>query len=436
MTGVATRRRAAKLPEILVHRSVTKALRLYNQDRLRWMDEAAALGPLVAMRVGPARTLILSDPDGARSVLITDASSWKRPLVTTVPIRMAVGENLVTQADKAWSQLQPALAPDFRKRAVEARLTAIETVVADDIASLARRTPIDLDRTLGRLAMTVAAWVLFGERLERDVADELVEHQRVLIEWVGNRVGRVRSIVPLAPGRPARAMRKHQVMLGAYVDALVDRRRREQRPQGDLLDALLAARPGGRKLSDHELRSHVLGLLGAGNETTAVALGWAMVHGAAHPEQWAALRADPSPAPAYAAETLRLHPPVWGFTRIPVRSGVSVPIAGDRVPVRRSQALALNVWGMNRDPKLWPDPTSFAPARQRELSKEQERAMLPFSLGPRGCIGQHLALAEMHMLLPLLARHGDITVDGPIVERPIFTLRVEGGLRGRFTGPG
>lgn len=59
--------------------------------------------------------------------------------------------------------------------------------------------------------------------------------------------------------------------------------------------------------------------------------------------------------------------------------------------------------------------------------------MLPFSLGPRGCIGQHLALAEMHLLLPLLARHGDITVDGPIVERPIFTLRVEGGLRGRFT---
>ena len=59
--------------------------------------------------------------------------------------------------------------------------------------------------------------------------------------------------------------------------------------------------------------------------------------------------------------------------------------------------------------------------------------MIPFGLGPRGCIGQHLALAEMSAVLPALARHGSLSVDGPIEEDANFALHVRGGLTGRFT---
>jgi hypothetical protein len=43
-------------PELGIHRSLTKSLRLFDADRLRWLDEAAALGPLVALRMGPVKT--------------------------------------------------------------------------------------------------------------------------------------------------------------------------------------------------------------------------------------------------------------------------------------------------------------------------------------------------------------------------------------------
>ena len=67
---------------------------------------------------------------------------------------------------------------------------------------------------------------------------------------------------------------------------------------------------------------------------------------------------------------------------------------------------------------------------------ERQRALIPFGLGPRGCIGQHLAMAEMSAVLPVLARHGNISVEGTITEDPSFALRVRPQLKGRFTATG
>src|SRR5579862_417840 len=103
-------------PQVKIHRSITKALRLFDADRFRWLDEAAALGPLAALRMGPVKTWVVTDADVARKMLVTDSGSWMRPPATLVPIRLGVGENLFTQSDKSWARLQPAVAPAFRKK--------------------------------------------------------------------------------------------------------------------------------------------------------------------------------------------------------------------------------------------------------------------------------------------------------------------------------
>ena len=87
----------------------------------------------------------------------------------------------------------------------------------------------------------------------------------------------------------------------------------------------------------------------------------------------------------------------------------------------------------NLDPATWPEPDRFDPDRHLVANREQERSLIPFGLGPRGCIGQHLAMAEMVAVLPALARHGDVRIDHEIEEDASFALRVAGGLRGRFT---
>jgi cytochrome P450 len=94
--------------------------------------------------------------------------------------------------------------------------------------------------------------------------------------------------------------------------------------------------------------------------------------------------------------------------------------------------VAINVFGMNRDPTVWPHPSAFDPSRHGQLSKLQERALIPFGLGVRGCIGQHVALSELDAALIALSRHGDVAVVGTPVAHPTFSLKVRGGLHASF----
>jgi len=435
MASRATASPLDTLPTLRVGRWLFKALDVYNADRLTWMEKACGLGPLVRLLVGPVMLLVISDPDVARTILIGDAQRWRRTPATTIASRLAAGENLFTQGQRSWAKLQPALAPTFRKRSLEPRLAELDGLVAEEIAALSFDVPVDLDQAMGRIAMVVASRALFGQRLSRDRADELVSSQRVIVDWVGKRVGSLRSVVPWTIGTTATVMRRHRRVLNAYADEIVAMRRQEAQPKTDVLQGLLEARPGGRPLTERQLRSQVLGLFAAGNETTAATLIWAMAFGSAYPHEWAALRSDPAAVEPYIDETLRLRPQAWGIGRSSRQLSAHVQVGSGRYRIRPDHALIINIWGMNRDPNIWPNPEGFDPGRQRNLTRAQERVSLPFGLGPRGCIGQHLAIAEMLSVLPALARHGDIHIDGDPVPDPVFTLRARGGVVGRFSSP-
>jgi len=52
MPVLSHRRFMRAAPELRVHRSITKALKLFDADRIRWLDEAASIGPVVAFADG------------------------------------------------------------------------------------------------------------------------------------------------------------------------------------------------------------------------------------------------------------------------------------------------------------------------------------------------------------------------------------------------
>jgi cytochrome P450 len=422
-------------PELTVHRSITKALKLFDEDRLRWLDEATAIGPLVALRMGPVKTWIVTDPEAARTMLVTDDHAWVRPPTVRAPITLAVGDNLFSLSNRAWAATQPLVAPAFRRKALEQRLAGMQPIIDDEVRALAHDTTLDLELAMGRLALRLAALVLLGEQLDADRADELASHQREVVGWVGARLGELTGFIPVAPGAAGKHMKRHRAVLNAYADEVIARAQRKAHNDPDLLlDAFLTARPSGKTLTAAQLRGHVLGLFLAGNETTAAALSWVLVQAARAPEAWANVRDDPARhTDTFIDETMRLTPAVWGIPRVPAKGGNGVTVAGTTYPVRRPSVVTVYLRGINRNENMWSDPLRFDPSRHEHAHKEQQRALLPFGLGPRGCIGQHLALAEMKAVVPALARHGDVIIDEPVDEEAKFALRVKGGLKGSFT---
>jgi cytochrome P450 len=137
-------------------------------------------------------------------------------------------------------------------------------------------------------------------------------------------------------------------------------------------------------------------LLIAGHETTASAMTWAWLMLARHPAAAARLRAEPDFARAVVNETLRLYPPGW---MLPRRSIVDDEIEGRALPAGTDILIAPYLLG--RNPQVWQQPEAFRP--ERFLEEVPRMAHLPFGAGPRLCIGEQMAMAELVGHLKVMA---------------------------------
>lgn len=193
------------------------------------------------------------------------------------------------------------------------------------------------------------------------------------------------------------------VEMHRYVNDLIADRRAH--PGGeDLISALLAAEDGGDALTHDELVSTVVLLLVAGHETTVNLIAAGVLALLRHPEQLAALRADPGRAPAVVEEVLRYDPPVQLTARVTTED---MRIGGLVVPERSMVILLLAA--AHRDPAANPDPDRFDPHRA-------EIRHLGFGFGPHFCLGAPLARLEGRIALSRFAqrvREPKLVLDPP-----------------------
>jgi cytochrome P450 len=164
-------------------------------------------------------------------------------------------------------------------------------------------------------------------------------------------------------------------------------------------EVLLAAKAG--KLDRHEVPALMIDYLAPSLDTTISAIASALHLFATHPEQWAALRADPALIPNAANEVIRFETPIRAFSR---RAAVDTDVAGTAIP-RGARVLVLYA-SANRDELVWDQPDVF------DIGRDAGR-QLAFGYGSHGCAGQGLARMESEaMLTALVERVERIEVAG------------------------
>ncbi len=198
--------------------------------------------------------------------------------------------------------------------------------------------------------------------------------------------------------------------LAAYaMQFAADRRTRPE--QGDVTDVLLTADFDGKRMTDADFASFFCQLVGAGNDTTKTLTASGVVALLEHPDQLAALRADPGLAAGAVEEMLRWANPVHYMRRTATAdtelAGVAIP-AGSKVAMYYTSA--------NRDESVFDDPQRF------DLRRQPNRH-LTFGFAEHFCLGAHLARLEARLFFEeLLAAYPAFALAGdPVRLRSNFT---------------
>ncbi|XP_069321037.1 cytochrome P450 4F6-like isoform X1 [Eulemur rufifrons] len=247
-----------------------------------------------------------------------------------------------------------------------------------------------------------------------------------------------------------------------FTNAVIQERRRTLQSQGvddflkakaksktlDFIDVLLLAKDeNGKELSDEDIRAEADTFMFGGHDTTASGLSWVLYNLARHPEhqercrqevrellrdlepteiEWEDLAQLPF-LTMCVKESLRLHPPVTVISR---RCTKDIVLPDGRV-IPKGNVCTISIFGIHHNPSVWSDPEVYDPFRfdPENPQKRSPLAFIPFSAGPRNCIGQTFAMTEMKVVLALtLLRFRVLPHDTEPRRKPELILRAEGGL--------
>lgn len=194
---------------------------------------------------------------------------------------------------------------------------------------------------------------------------------------------------PAGPDRLVEADRIQQ-QLTDYFAALIERRRRD--PGEDLISALIAAQEHGDALSTDEINATLRLLFVAGYENVVNLIGHGTLTLLRHPDQWAALRQDPSLAAGAVQEALRYDAPFQFTRRVAL---VDLHIGGYRIA--SGQHILAHLAAANRDPARFTDPDRFDIHRA-------DNHHLGFGTGIHACLGGPLARLQAEIVFTTLTR--------------------------------
>ncbi|MEU9606853.1 cytochrome P450 [Streptomyces sp. NPDC048057] len=352
--------------------------RLYEQ-----IEELRAAGPAVRVRLpqdviawsvtrGDVVRRLVTHPDvtrDARGVWAgyqPGAVPWLFPWVDA--------RSMATSEGPEHTRLRRMVGPAFTPRRMESLRPSIESVVTDlldGLEDLEDGAAVDLREHFAHGVPTRVICDLFG----------VPEEQRPAMLSVVDAV--------LATDVPPGESEGIRSELNTVMHRLVEAKRRE--PGDDMTSLLLTAHEGDR-LTEAELISTLILMIGAGSQTTIALIGSAVRALLTHRQQLSATLAEPTRWADVIEETLRLHPPV---VHLPLRFAVRDIDLGEGVTVAAGEAILIGFGAHGRDPSFHDTAHGFDIDRV-------DRDHLAFGYGVHYCLGAPLARLEAAVALPAL----------------------------------
>jgi cytochrome P450 len=347
------------------------------------------------------RIVYVTRPDLVKAVFTGSPDDFHAGEANATVLEPALGPySVLTLDDEPHMRQRKLLLPPFHGERVERYGELIVEMTRREMESWPVGEEFAMRPHTQRITLAVIMRAVFG------VHDEArLERFERLIEDFASRVGVITSFPMLrrnlGPGSPWPRFLRSREKLDGFIYEEIRLRRTEpgHEERDDVLSLLMGARDeDGEPMTDQELRDEMVTVLGAGHETTATGLAWAVERLTRNPEVLAKLRdslaaGEEEYLNATVKETLRARPVIVDVAR---KLKAPATIGGYELPVGQFVLPAIAALHYRED--LFPEPERFRPERFLE-GKVDNYAWIPFGGGIRRCIGAAFAEYEMRTIL-------------------------------------
>lgn len=401
---------------------------LLRNPMVFWRAVADRYGGIARVPLRGHAVYLVSDPELLYELLIRNRHKYRKNIRYRAAVELFGGGLLLNEGD-AWKRQRLATQPAFKHDYVAAQVPWMAERTARYLAhweAYARDgRACDVEAEFLRLAQLLAGYYLMGPAFSQ-IAEPFCDAARnVKDAWPKPPRNVLRLLLRKTPGwtpRLADAI--------AALDACIYRYLATERAAGFADSAVVsllveASRARGEELDDRSLRDQVLTIFFAGHETSATSLCWIHYLLAQHPEVRAKLQAEvdsvigrerlPTAADlerlSYTEqvvnEALRLYSPIHSISRVALEDDV---LGGYRIAA--GSTIYVSLYATHRLARFWPDPDRFDPERftPEQTAARPRFAFIPFAAGHRNCIGGTAAIAELKLVVAMLAQRFNLEV--------------------------
>ena len=359
--------------------------------------------------LGINRKLILTqNPDFINYILKENHRNYNKSELATERAVEFFGKGLLFSNGDYWLRQRRLIQPAFHREKLQGLYGIIIKSIDEFLLQFPIGKNIDIYPLIHQLSFNIIIQSLFDIKLSFQIIEELsqifTELQDFLIKDINQPLRRF--FYPFTGTENIqlkKAKRLREIFIG-----IINERKASDKNYDDLLDMFLKSKyeDTGEAMTNEQIVDEVVILIFAGHETTANTLAWLLyllptnndsiqkltdsfdgstIHECLNNEYLKAI----------INEVMRLYPAAWMTERVAIEDdefeGFSFPKNTIIIPF---------FWGLHRDKNLWTEELKFDPERFiRETKVVKSKNYFPFGAGPRLCIGNNFAVAEMSFFI-------------------------------------
>ena len=399
------------------------------------------------------KVYMVNDPDWVSKILVKNQKAYPKHQMMHRMLEPLLGNSIFTTNGEVWERQRALVDQAF----AQARLRLVYPLMLESVQDMLLRLDkvadgrsYEVDSEMTYVAADIIFKTILSKSLDAQSAQTIYE---AFIEFQHHaQKAMMLMIYRLPPYFSTKASRKPAKKIRDILSNIIAKRYAE-RANGtdsqyeDILSGLMDAKDPvtGTQFTYDEMVDQVCMLFLAGHETSASALAWSLYLLSKCPHLQTNIIDELNEKVgdkdiAYAdvkqldwvsdtfRESMRLYPPVGFF----VRESTQDECIRDK-NVKAGSPILVSPWLIHRHREMWDDPDSFTPERfSTESGKASLKcAYIPFSKGPRVCIGAAFATQEAILTLASIVRRYEILPVPSHVPKVVgrVTIRSDNGIR-------